>query len=121
MPADVVSVYDGDTMTVDAHPWPGMTIRVAVRLRGLNTPELRNAGCDAERALAARARALLIRLAGRRVLLGEIGHDKYGGRVDAIVRDAAGRDLAGPIIAAGLAEPYDGGKRRDWCAWLAIK
>ena len=26
--AHVVSVYDGDTITVGASPWPGMTIRV---------------------------------------------------------------------------------------------
>ncbi len=30
--ADVVSVYDGDTLTVNAHPWPGVTIRTAVRV-----------------------------------------------------------------------------------------
>ena len=31
--ATVVSVYDGDTMTVNAYPWPGMTIRTAVRVK----------------------------------------------------------------------------------------
>jgi endonuclease YncB( thermonuclease family) len=33
--AVVVSVYDGDTLDVDAHPWPGMTIRVRVRLESI--------------------------------------------------------------------------------------
>ena len=32
VPANVVAVYDGDTLTVDAHPWPGITPRVAVRV-----------------------------------------------------------------------------------------
>ncbi len=32
--ARVVSVYHGDTLTVDAEPWPGVTIRTAVRVNG---------------------------------------------------------------------------------------
>ena len=28
--ATVVSVYDGDTLTVDAEPWPGLTARASV-------------------------------------------------------------------------------------------
>ena len=39
--AGVVSVYDGDTLTVDAHPWPGVTIRTSVRVNGVDTPKLR--------------------------------------------------------------------------------
>ena len=34
--ARVVSVYDGDTSTVDAAPWPGVTIRTRVRVAGLS-------------------------------------------------------------------------------------
>jgi endonuclease YncB( thermonuclease family) len=30
--ARVVSVYDGDTLTVDAAPWPGLTARTSVRV-----------------------------------------------------------------------------------------
>ena len=33
--ADVVRIVDGDTLDVDAHPWPGMTIRVRVRLESI--------------------------------------------------------------------------------------
>jgi hypothetical protein len=36
-------------------------------------------------------------------------------RVDAYVRLADGRELGDALIAAGLAHPYDGGKRDGWC------
>ena len=53
--ATVVKVYDGDTLTVNAYPWPGMTVRTAVRVNGVDTPEIRGL-CDAETELAKRAR-----------------------------------------------------------------
>ncbi len=37
----VISVYDGDTLTVDASPWPGLTVRTSVRIDGVDTPEIR--------------------------------------------------------------------------------
>lgn len=51
VPATVVSVYDGDTFTVEARPWPGMTLRTSVRVRGVDTPEIRGK-CQAEKDLA---------------------------------------------------------------------
>ncbi len=53
--ADVVSVYDGDTLTMDAHPWPQITVRTSVRVSGIDTPEIRGK-CDSEKALAREAR-----------------------------------------------------------------
>ncbi len=49
--ADVVSVYDGDTPTVDAHPWPQITVRTSVRVDGIDAPEIRGK-CDSEKAMA---------------------------------------------------------------------
>ncbi len=43
--ADVVSVYDGDTFTADIHVFPGLTYRRAVRVAGIDTPEIRGK-CD---------------------------------------------------------------------------
>ena len=43
--------YDGDTLTVDAEPWPGLTARTSVRVDGIDTPEIRGR-CPAEKALA---------------------------------------------------------------------
>jgi len=62
--ATVVSVDDGDTLTVNAYPWPGMTIRTAVRVNGVDTPEIRGL-CDAEKELAKRARDYVRATVGR--------------------------------------------------------
>ena len=71
VPAAVVSVYDGDTLTVDASPWPGFTVRTSVRIDGIDTPEIRGK-CDAEKALAVQARDRLRALAGSTVQLTDI-------------------------------------------------
>jgi endonuclease YncB( thermonuclease family) len=98
-----------------AHIWLGQEVETAVRLAGINAPELRG-DCDAERQLAQQARAYLTTLlTGGAVSLRDIAYDKYGGRVVAQVIDAAGRDLGAALVTAGYARPYDGGKRAAWC------
>ncbi len=72
--ASVVSVYDGDTLTVQAYPWPGMTIRTAVRINGLDTPEIRGL-CDAETELATRARDFVAATVGDHVQLNNLTLD----------------------------------------------
>ena len=115
VPAEVVEVIDGDTLKVRAHIWLGQAVETSVRLAGINAPELAGK-CDEERLLAARARDYLARLlADRAVSLREVAYDKYGGRVVARVDDRTGRDLGAALVAAGLARPYDGGKRGKWC------
>lgn len=116
VPATVLSVYDGDTIRVEAHPWPSLTMRTAVRIAGIDAPELRGK-CPAEVAAASAARAaleLLVADAGGTVALFDVRPDKYGGRVLARV-EAGGRDLAATLIARGHGRPYDGGRRRPWC------
>jgi len=113
VPADVVSVYDGDTIIVDAHPWPGMTIRINVRLRGMDSPEIRG-DCEAEVKAAKRARDRLAELVRGGVRLENIALGKYAGRVVADAISGAGT-LGEILISEGLARPYDGGKRAGWC------
>ncbi|MEI9885448.1 MAG: thermonuclease family protein [Rhizomicrobium sp.] len=112
--AHVDRVIDGDTFEATAAIWLGQTVAVRVRIAGIDAPELR-ARCEAERARAEAARAYLgRRLAGGEVRLSALRHDKHGGRVDAHVVDAQG-DIAAHMIRAGLARPYDGGRRDGWC------
>ena len=113
--AIVLRVVDGDTFEARAEIWPDIEVTVAVRLAGIDAPEL-HAACPRERELAAAARALLARelLAAREVLLAHVAHDKYAGRVIAEVRLADGRSAALLLLAAKLAAPY--GKAHDWCA-----
>lgn len=111
---DVVRVYDGDTFTADATPWPKVTIRVSVRLRGVDTPELRGK-CEAEKAKARAARdALKELLQSAPVTITNIERGKYAGRVVADVW-AGDVNAAEVLIAEGLGRPYDGGKRVGWC------
>jgi len=46
--AKVIKVYDGDTFTVEACPWPGITANASVRVDGVDTPEIRGQ-CEAEK------------------------------------------------------------------------
>jgi micrococcal nuclease len=52
---------------------------------------------------------------GQVVTLTAVQPDKYDKRVDAYVRLPDGRDLSDALIAAGLARPYSGGRRAEWC------
>ena len=119
LPAQVVSVLDGDTLEVRVHIWLGQDIRTRVRLAGIDAPELKGK-CARERDLAQRARAyLLARLdsaAGAApVQLKEVRYGKYAGRVLARVETLDGTDLGQGLVTAGLARPYDGRRRASWC------
>lgn len=113
--ADVVKVIDGDTLDVLARVWLGQTVHIRVRIDGVDTPELRGR-CAGERAQAQEARSWLVRqLAGRSVALSQVRFGKYAGRVVARVKLDDGQDLSVMLLRAGLARPYDGRKRADWC------
>ena len=55
MSAKVTKVYDGDTLTVEAYPWPGLEAKASVRVDGVDTPEIRGK-CEAEKQKAIEAR-----------------------------------------------------------------
>lgn len=113
--AEVVRVVDGDTIAVKAHVWPGHIVEVAVRLAGIDTPELKGK-CEAERVLAQEARVAVERaLVSGRALLVDVTFDKYGGRALAQVRSEDGQDLGAQLIAAKLARAYDGKAKQGWC------
>ena len=113
----VVGIKDGDTLAVELPGLPAPLNPVAVRLRDVDTPESGGrAKCASERKLAERAtRFTRDAVAGARSIQFEApSWDKYGGRIDAEVW-IDGKRLAHQLIAAGLARPYDGGKRAGWC------
>lgn len=114
-PAEVLRVIDGDSFEARVRIWLDQDVTVTVRLAGIDAAEL-SAPCPAARMMARLARAMLAaRLAPGGVVLSEVDRDKYGGRVLARVRDAAGADVAAALAAAGLARLY-AGRRADWCA-----
>jgi micrococcal nuclease len=98
-------VIDGDTIV-----HRGQTIRIM----GLDAPEVHHR-CEAERALAERARARLAQLLADGFTVREHGRDRYN-RVLAEVFDARGLNVASVLIAEGLARRYNGrGPRELWC------
>lgn len=111
----VLSVYDGDTITVSAEPWPRVTVTTSVRIKGVDTPEIRG-DCDKERHLAQDARAFVIEWLSEHpnaVIVGpHLG--KYAGRIVAYICDD-NENLSDALIAESLARPYDGGTRESWC------
>jgi endonuclease YncB( thermonuclease family) len=114
-PADVLRVLDGDTFEARVHVWPGLDVTTKVRLRGIDAPELK-AKCSEERAKAEAARnALAAILAQGEVGIGQVGLDKFGGRVDAVASTKTTPDVSAALLQAGLARSYDGGRRAGWC------
>lgn len=115
--AQVIRVVDGDTILVSARPWPQQSVEVYVRLRGIDTPELKSK-CTRGKEAAEAAKRLLEQLASgsSTVKLSRISADKYFGRIVADVALEDGRDPAHEMMAAGLAASYAGhGRKNDLC------
>jgi endonuclease YncB( thermonuclease family) len=119
--ATILRVVDGDTLHVEAAIWIGQRITVNVRIRGIDTPELRG-DCHREKAMAEAAKSELARLTRTGAIqLRDIENDKYAGRVLADVETAAGIDVAAHLLATGHARAYDGGGRGGWCAIAGLR
>jgi endonuclease YncB( thermonuclease family) len=115
--AEVVQVIDGDTVLVEAMPWPDHRISTYVRLRGIDAPELKSR-CPAFRIAAREAQNQLAALVSKRqrISLVDISGDKYFGRVVASMLLPDGRNPADLLLEAGLVEPYSGkAKPRHTC------
>ena len=115
--AIIVSVHDGDTITVRIG-----AVTEIVRLLDIDAPELPpRAHCPSEAAGALAARDALRRLAppGLAVTLQQTGRlrDRYG-RLLALVILSDGRGAGNALMQAGLARAWTG-KRHGWCPDLA--
>jgi endonuclease YncB( thermonuclease family) len=113
--AEVERVIDGDTIEVRARIWLDQEVVVRVRLSGIDTPEITQADCPAERAKGLTARARLISLIqDQTVHLRDIHYGKYAGRVVARVETDQGLDISTWLLTSGLAAKYIG-KSINWC------
>ena len=109
--ARVLKVIDGDTFLAEAHVWPGQTITINVRVRGVDAPEMRSR-CRAEKTAALRARAALSHLLrSGHVSISAVSGGKYYGRVLADVRSSEGIDVSAHLLGATLVRAYAGGRR----------
>lgn len=102
----VTCVIDGDTFR-----YRDQSIRIA----DIDTPETRNYGCAAEKALGDRATARLVALLNAGPFLLEAYErdtDVYGRKLRIVTR--GGQSLGMVLVAEGLARRWDGA-RRPWC------
>jgi micrococcal nuclease len=113
-PATLISVYDGDTFTVDIPIYPGVTARTNIRAIGLDTPEIRGSTvCEKELAIKARDYARVLLTSGA-ITVNNLKPDTYPGRMDADVF-INGRSFALDMIASGNGRTYSVGARLPWC------
>ena len=112
--AELVRVVDGDTVRVHVHVWPGEYHEVAIRIGGIDTPEL-HAKTTCERQMAFRAKQFTEQfVTGKALRVLNIQPDKYNDRMVADL-EAEGEDLKLALLKAGLARSYDGGAKPPWC------
>ena len=118
--AEVLRTVDGDTLEVKVSVWLGLQVSTLVRIRGIDAPEMKGR-CPREIELAQKATELLRIETTPRVVLRNIEGDKYFGRVDADVTTSPdGLDLREAMLRSGLARPYAGETRGDWCGLASL-
>jgi endonuclease YncB( thermonuclease family) len=114
--AEVLRIADGDTFEARVQVWPGIAITTKVRLRDIDTPELK-ARCAGERLKAEAARARLVAILSEGgVELSRVGLDKFGGRIDAAAATRSTPDVSAALLQAGLGRRYSGRRREGWCS-----
>lgn len=104
--AKVLRIINGDTIAVEARPWPDVIIRTSVQLSDIDAPETLGFRCDKERELGIRARDTLRIMAGPVVQLYDVRFGKYGGGMVAHVK-RGDFEIAEALISRGLAIPVD--------------
>lgn len=112
---EVISIYDGDTFRANIKNWPAVVgERVPVRISGIDTPELK-ARCDREKTLARKAKQHTVAMlrAGKRIEIRSIKRDKYFRLLGDVYVDD--KNLGASLVKAGLAVPYEGGTKKNWC------
>jgi micrococcal nuclease len=112
--SEIIDVHDGDTFKVNITGYPPIIgEEILVRIRGVDTPELRG-DSDYERALAKKAQLYAEnRLRNAKVVkLRNMGRDKYFRILADVFVDKD--NLAKELIRVGLGHEYDGGTKRPW-------
>ena len=116
-PVIVRYIVDGDTFVGDVLLDKDVEVKsISIRLRNVDTPEI-HGECDEEIKRAEYAKQRLEELipVGSTVEISNIKDDKYPGRIDSNVYDAANRDIGWVLVREKVGREYHGGKRQSWC------
>lgn len=107
----VVSIYDGDTFTVDIPNYPAIIgKRVPVRIYGIDCPEMRDKDTvKKEAARKAKQRTVELLRGAKCVSIERPTRDKYF-RILGVVK-VDGVNIAEILFKEGLAKEYYGGKK----------
>ena len=119
--AEVVRTIDGDTIEVRVDLWPGLVAEYSVRVRGIDSPEIRGSDCPEEKLWAEEAKAQVEKFydPGLTIRLENVAFDAYSGRVVADVRRWVSDRwiyLADEMVERNLAEAWTPEMSKiDWC------
>jgi len=111
---EITSIYDGDTFRCTIKDWPNIIgERIGIRVNGIDTPEMRDKRPEIK-ALAQQAKQFVVeRLRSAKTIeLRNMKRGKYFRVVADVYYDD--QSLAQALLDAGLAKPYDGGKKQKW-------
>lgn len=115
---NVDRVIDGDTIKLDTSKENNILkeLGLSVRIYGIDTPEKApRAKCASEDKLGQKATQFTKDIIGKKQIVIEPKKwDKYGGRIDAIVK-VDGVSIGDELIKRGLARAYFGEAKQSWC------
>jgi len=114
--AEVLSVYDGDTITLMIDQGMKHFARVKVRLLGINTPEIKTRDLEEKKRGIEAREYLKNRLDGKKVIIHTAKKGKFGRWLGVIWiyeegMEELGESLNDEMIRVGHAKAYDGGAR----------
>jgi micrococcal nuclease len=114
--AEVLSVYDGDTITVMIDQGMKHFARVKVRMIGINTPEIRTKDLEEKARGYAAKDYLKSRIEGKTIVINTVKKGKFGRWLGVIWlyeegMEELGESLNDEMIRMGHAVAYDGGAR----------
>jgi endonuclease YncB( thermonuclease family) len=112
----IKEVHDGDTVLIYIPGYPSVFSDMAVRIKGIDTPELRGeTPCEKERAIEARDFLSSLISKAKMVEIEHVERDKYFRLLADIYAD--GVSVADELIKKKLAVPYFGEKKlpHNWC------
>ena len=112
--SEIVSVYDGDTFTVNIKQYPPIVgEKISVRIYGVDTPEIKGKTVR-EKEMAIQAKEFVEeRFKTARVIeLRNLQRDKYFRLLAEVYVD--GENLSETLIKQGLGRPYFGNTKQSW-------